>query len=247
MELKNTAQLELHPAASLGALDRLLGAQRGKMFDAFLQFMREHGGTDQDTVLDVCAHSSAAGQSSSCLKERADPQLAARIHTCTVDAAADCSGRAGRDRQKYQRADGRQLLFADGEFDWVFCGEIIEHAGSVERQYELLLELSRVARKGVFVTTPNRWHPLEFHTALPMLHWLPKPWWRKLLKVSGKGAWASESVLNLVGSRELARLSSLLPGKPDSNIGHVRMGGPKAHFFLMVRKGTTAEAQKKAA
>jgi hypothetical protein len=25
----------------------------------------------------------------------------------------------------------------------------------------------------VFVTTPNRWFPLEVHTLLPFVHWLP--------------------------------------------------------------------------
>ncbi len=31
-----------------------------------------------------------------------------------------------------------------------------------------------MSRKGLFVTTPNRWFPIEFHTVLPLVHWLPK-------------------------------------------------------------------------
>jgi hypothetical protein len=38
-----------------------------------------------------------------------------------------------------------------------------------------------VARKAFFLTNPNRWCPVEVHTALPPLHWLPKAAYRSLL------------------------------------------------------------------
>jgi hypothetical protein len=56
----------------------------------------------------------------------------------------------------------------------------------------------RVARRA-FVTTPNRWFPLEVHTRLPLVHWLPdrvanraydlarKPW-AKEIRLLGPGA-----------------------------------------------------------
>lgn len=128
------------------------------------------------------------------------------------------------------------LPFFDGEFDWIFCDSVIEHVGGFERQYLLLRELLRVARKGVFLTTSNRKHPIEFYTALPLLHWLPTTWWRSGLKWLGKGAWASESALNLLSAIDLQRLVTLLPGKPLSSIGHVRLFGIKAHFFLQIKK-----------
>ena len=33
-------------------------------------------------------------------------------------------------------------------------------------------EAVRVGRR-VFLTTPNRWFPVEVHTRLPLVHWLP--------------------------------------------------------------------------
>jgi hypothetical protein len=71
------------------------------------------------------------------------------------------------------RADGRDLPFADGEFDFGFSNAVVEHvAGGRDGQRRFVHELCRVARR-VFVTTPNRWFPLEVHTLLPLVHWLP--------------------------------------------------------------------------
>ena len=67
------------------------------------------------------------------------------------------------------RADGRELPFADGAFDLGFSNAVVEHvAGGRDGQRRFVHELCRVARR-VFVTTPNRWFPLEVHTLLPFV------------------------------------------------------------------------------
>jgi hypothetical protein len=72
------------------------------------------------------------------------------------------------------RADGRELPFADGTFELGFSNAVVEHvAGGRDGQRRFVHELCRVARR-VFVTTPNRWFPLEVHTLLPLFHWLPE-------------------------------------------------------------------------
>jgi SAM-dependent methyltransferase len=72
------------------------------------------------------------------------------------------------------QADGRDLPFGDAEFDLGFSNAVVEHvAGGREGQRQFVHELCRVARR-VFVTTPNRRFPLEVHTLLPFVHWLPK-------------------------------------------------------------------------
>jgi hypothetical protein len=70
-------------------------------------------------------------------------------------------------------ADGRALPFADGEFELGFSNAVVEHVGGLDDQRALVRELCRVARR-VFVTTPNRWFPVEVHTLLPLVHWLPR-------------------------------------------------------------------------
>jgi SAM-dependent methyltransferase len=69
-------------------------------------------------------------------------------------------------------ADGRELPFADGEFDVAFSNAVVEHVGGRDDQERFVHELCRVATR-VFLTTPNRLFPLDPHTLLPVVHWLP--------------------------------------------------------------------------
>jgi hypothetical protein len=96
------------------------------------------------------------------------------------------------------RADGRALPFGDGEFDLGFSNAVVEHvAGGRDGQRQFVHELCRVARR-VFVTTPNRRFPLEVHTLLPFVHWLPKGPRERLLPF--------DDVLDPLSAKELAAL-----------------------------------------
>ena len=102
------------------------------------------------------------------------------------------------------RTDGSGLPFENGSFDFAHSSAVIEHVGSRDTQARFLRELWRVVRKGVFVTTPNRWFPIEFHTVLPFLHWLPAPLYRKALIALHKDFFAAEENLNLLSRGSLA-------------------------------------------
>jgi SAM-dependent methyltransferase len=70
-------------------------------------------------------------------------------------------------------ASGTELPFEDDAFDIAFSNAVIEHVGSREEQRRFVAELCRVAPR-VFVSTPNRWFPVETHTLVPLAHWLPR-------------------------------------------------------------------------
>src|SRR5438552_9983644 len=105
-------------------------------------------------------------------------------------------------RVRIVRADGRELPFADGEFDLGFSNAVVEHvAGGRDGQRRFVAELCRVAHR-VFVTTPNRWFPVDPHTLLPFAHWLPAgPARGRLLRARG-----FDDVLEPLGPKELASL-----------------------------------------
>jgi ubiquinone/menaquinone biosynthesis C-methylase UbiE len=69
------------------------------------------------------------------------------------------------------RADGRSLPFADDSFDIGFSNAVVEHLSDLESQRAFVGELCRVSRS-VFLTTPNRWFPVDTHTLVPFAHWL---------------------------------------------------------------------------
>jgi hypothetical protein len=110
--------------------------------------------------------------------------------------------RAAFPRVRAVQADGRDLPFGDGEFDLGFSNAVVEHvAGGREGQRRFVAELCRVARR-VFVTTPNRWFPVDPHTLLPLVHWLPPgPRRDRVLRARG-----FDDVLDPLGPKELAAL-----------------------------------------
>lgn len=225
-----------------GFREKLLTGQYRRMFSAFLEFKE---GVPDDTVLEVGAAPTSLIKTLNYFPTWAN--VHDRTHTttsCEIDLPSHVGKHHSRSELGSQSmpAGAARLPFKDGQFDWVYCNALIEHVGSMERQFGLLRELERVARKGVFVTSGNRWHPIEFNTGLPLLHWLPLTLWRRILKGLGKRSWASESVLNPLGSRRLQKLADSLPGTLESDIGHIRILGVKAHFFLMIRKHIPAES-----
>jgi ubiquinone/menaquinone biosynthesis C-methylase UbiE len=90
----------------------------------------------------------------------------------------------GLEHVKCEVADGCSLPFRNHSFDWVFSNAVIEHVGGAYRQERFAQEIRRVARKGYFVATPNRYFPLDPHTLLPFYQFLSPEWQRKVCRFS---------------------------------------------------------------
>jgi hypothetical protein len=99
-------------------------------------------------------------------------------------------------------AAGEPLPFADQSFDLVFSNAVLEHTGDRESQRKFLAEICRVGQ-AFFVTTPNRWFPVEHHTGVPLLHYLPSPIYRNILRNTRMRYWADEQNLNMLSAHSL--------------------------------------------
>jgi predicted SAM-dependent methyltransferase len=107
---------------------------------------------------------------------------------------------------KFIQGTALEMPFKNDTFDLVFSSAVIEHVGSNINQRKFICECYRIAKKYVFITTPNRYYPIELHTAIPLIHWLPKEVHRKILKTIGKGFFAEETNLNLLAKNDLKKL-----------------------------------------
>jgi SAM-dependent methyltransferase len=102
----------------------------------------------------------------------------------------------------YVQGDACALPFQDCAFDVVFSNAVLEHVGGEERQRAFVTDALRVGRR-VFVTTPNRWFPIEVHTRLPLVHWLPERAAHRAYDLAGR-SWAKDN--HLLGPRDLREL-----------------------------------------
>lgn len=103
----------------------------------------------------------------------------------------------------FVKGDARKMNFRDNHFDIVYSSAVLEHVGSRINQIKFINECFRVSKKNVFITTPNKYYPIEFHTKLPLLHYLPFKFYRKILKFLGLQFFSEIKNLNLLSIQDL--------------------------------------------
>ncbi len=192
--LSPNAQYNLARSSSLPV--RIAARARRRMYE---QFLRRAVPLEMDTILDVGVTSDESYEASNYL-ELWYPHKN-RITAVGLDEESSLPLRFPG--IKYLKADGCDLPFPDGSFDVVHSSAVIEHVGNDLQQQRFLAELVRVARRAVFVTTPNRWFPVEFHSLLPVLHWLPPDAFRSMLRGTRYDFFSHVENLNLLDRAKL--------------------------------------------
>jgi methyltransferase family protein len=127
----------------------------------------------------------------------------------------------------FVEADLRSIPLPDNYFDAGICNAVLEHAGTYAEQRALVREVCRVCRVVLF-TTPNKYFPLELHTFLPFVHWLPEPQFRAVLRRLGQTSFADIHNLNLL---DRATFASLFP--PERRNRVMGVGLPLLHSNLV--------------
>lgn len=125
---------------------------------------------------------------------------------------------------------GAALPFSDGQFDIAVSNAVLEHVGSGTGQIQFVSELLRVARL-VFITVPNRFFPVEHHTAIPLLHWFDTTF-RLACRLTNNGDWAREENLILMSR---ARLAACCPRAAFADCGTtgLRLGPLSSNLYLL--------------
>ncbi len=137
-------------------------------------------------------------------------------------------------------SEGRPLEFEDGYFDIVYCSSVIEHATvpksdvwtirgqrefeekSWETQKVFAGEIMRLGKQ-YFVQTPSRSFPIESHTWIPLLGYLPR--WTFLPILSATNSFwvkAAEPDFNLLDMKQMGELFPLAKITPEIKWGLVK-------------------------
>jgi hypothetical protein len=163
-------QIYYRHAGSLPLVQRISDAARARIYQDFIDIMRPAKG---DRILDIGVSDVITAEAN--LLEKRYP------HQGDITCAGLGDGAAVR--QAYPLADYVQILpnaplpFASQQFSIATCNAVLEHLGGAEQRRHLVAEMLRVARF-VFVSVPNRWFPVEHHTSLPLIHYVPQAFYR---------------------------------------------------------------------
>ena len=209
------------PARSLS--EYVLIAARDGIYEDFIEHCRPHA---SDKILDVGV--------SDIVSEAAN--LVERKYPYPDRITAAGLGAAGEFRETFpevtytQIEANRPLPFPDKHFDIATSNAVLEHVGSRANQKLFVREMIRVAHR-VFISVPNRWFPVEHHTAIPLAHY-----WDASFRVAcdwfGCGEWSDEANLIQMSRRSLGALAP--PGVPcRTGYTGIPMGPLSSNLFIL--------------
>ena len=119
--------------------------------------------------------------------------------------------------------------------DLVISNATIEHVGDFKNQIMMCKNIINLSRKYYIIITPNRYHPLEFHTKIPLIHWLPKKTHRMFLQLFGLNFFANEKNLNLLSNYDLNLIMKILE-QTDYKIESINFIFFKSNLILIGKK-----------
>ncbi|WP_298885035.1 methyltransferase domain-containing protein [uncultured Bradyrhizobium sp.] len=207
--------------------ERLLIAARDEMFADFLRFAKP---APESMVLDVGV-SDVISDAANALERKY--QYRQNVTACGLGEASEFQ-KAFPDIRYHQILPNQPLPFLDDAFDIATANAVLEHVGSAQNQDQFLTELLRVA-KSVFITVPNRFFPIEQHTAIPMLHYTDSSF-KLVCRWTGKQSWAEEQNLILMSWSRLRKLARAI--NYPYQIGHtgLKLGPFSSNLFLLISR-----------
>jgi len=119
--------------------------------------------------------------------------------------------------------------------DVVISNATIEHVGSYQKQLKMIENIIKLTNKIFIIITPNRMHPIEFHSKIPFFHWLPKKLHREILSAISLKYLSKEKNLNLLKSSDLIKMMKNFENV-NYDIRYLRFLMFKSNLILIGRK-----------
>jgi hypothetical protein len=206
-----------------GIAERLLIAARERIYRDFMTSMRP---TPSDRILDVGV-SDVVNDGANVLERSYAYQ--SNITACGLSEGHDFQ--AAHPAVKYVRIKpNTRLPFDDGSFEIATSNAVLEHVGSFEHQALFVRELCRIAQR-VFISVPNRFFPIEHHTALPVVHY-QDTLFCMACRMTGKSDWAQEANLILMTRKRLWRLAAPIGKRAAVRYTGLPLGPFSSNLYL---------------
>ena len=119
--------------------------------------------------------------------------------------------------------------------DLVVSSATIEHVGSLKNQITKVSNMISLSKEYIVISTPNRFYPVELHTKLPLIHWLPKTFFRKILLFLNMKYFADEKNMNLLSKRDLKKILNIFSQKIDYKIYNIYFLGFVSNFLVICK------------
>ncbi len=116
--------------------------------------------------------------------------------------------------------------------DLVISNATIEHVGDKNSQIKMTENIIKLSKKIFVITTPNRFYPFDFHTKIPLIHWLPKKIHRKILKIIGLEYFSKIENLNLLSKNDILEIFSNFKNI-KYKIFHIKLALIKSNFIII--------------
>ena len=119
--------------------------------------------------------------------------------------------------------------------DIVISSATIEHVGNDYNKIMMIKNMSLLAKQYFVITTPNRFYPIDFHTKLPFIHFLPKNIHRAILKLIGMKFFSKEENLDLISYKQLKILLKNVENF-QIQIKRIKFFGLTSNFIVIAKK-----------
>jgi SAM-dependent methyltransferase len=205
--------------------ERLMIAARDRIYDDFMAHMKP---SETCRILDVGV-SDVVSDGANVLERKY--RLQKNITACGLGEGIEFQS-AFPDVRYTRIEPNSKLPFGDHAFDIVTSNAVLEHVGSEDNQRAFIRELCRLGKK-VFITVPNRYFPIEHHTAIPFLHYSDRSF-AIACALLRKAHWSQAENLILMTRERLYNLAMQIDRAPT--VGHtgLMLGHFSSNLYLRI-------------
>lgn len=107
--------------------------------------------------------------------------------------------------------------------DLIVSNATIEHVGSRKKQIQMIKNIIKLTKKVFIIITPNRYYPIDFHSKIPLIHWLPKKIHRWILRKIGMKDLSKEKNLNILSIKDIESMMRLFNKNIDYKISYIKL------------------------